>query len=172
MAPRHRDKERLPAVAVLGWPLVAATPVLLVLVRTGDPKIDPMLRLGFAVPALAAMLWAFSRISETRKYRKVLLVLLLVAGAEFLGLFLYFFATISAGPVRPTTQPTETQQTAAPPQPLPRAVTGSDARRHDPILTRVQRSPIPVATSGESAGSGRSPRGSAAGRTAPAPGRA
>ena len=118
MARRHSERERFPIVAVLGWPLVAATPLLLVLVRTGNPKIDPMLRLGFALPALAAMLWAFSRIGEARKYRKALLVLLIVAGAEFLGLFLYFFATISAGPVKPTTQPTETQQAAAAPRPF------------------------------------------------------
>jgi len=105
MSPKPRKKEKFPWVAALGWPLVIAPPILFLFVRTGDPRIDPMLRLGYGLPALAALLWAFTRLGDVRKYRKHVLAVLIVAALEFLGLFLYFSTTISRGPVPARTQP-------------------------------------------------------------------
>jgi hypothetical protein len=118
---RHKQKERFPLVAVLGWPLVAATPLLFFFVRTGNPVVDPLLHLGFSVPALAAMLWAFTRVSETRKYRTPVLVLLIVAGVEFLGLFLYFFLSVSGGPPEAATQPAPARAPLEPSETRPAA---------------------------------------------------
>jgi drug/metabolite transporter (DMT)-like permease len=122
MVRSHRKRERVPWVAIFGWPLIGATMAAVALVRTGDPRLDPLLRLGFGVPALAALLWAFAKVSDTRRYRLHILAVLLVAGMTFVGLFLYFFTTIGgeqeATATRPTTRPVHTPPASPPAAPL------------------------------------------------------
>lgn len=116
MSPKRRKKERMPLVAIFGWPLAAATLVLVLLGTTGDPRIDPILRLGYLIPALAALLWAFSRLYDVRRYKKHVMAVLVVAGAEFLLLFLYIFMVLSESRAPTATKPA----TSRPPTPATR----------------------------------------------------
>lgn len=126
---RRKQRERIPLVAIMGWPLVALPPVLMVFVRTGDEAVDPLLRLGFGLPALAALMWAMVRVSDTRRYRRVVVAVLAVAAAEFLGLFLYFFGAIAAGPKLPESRmlpPPATFPSTAPLAPADGPSTGAE----------------------------------------------
>ena len=105
MVRRRKPRERIPWVAILGWPLIAATAALALFVKTGSERLDPILRLGYGLPALVALLWAFSKVSATRRHRKHVAAVLIAAATVFLLLFLDAFFTLGGLREGPATSP-------------------------------------------------------------------